>query len=185
MPGRWSSLWDGCRQPPHAAYPQLKRPGPGLAAYLALLRPGVAVPCLLPGTRWALTPPFHPYPLDTRAVCSLWPCSVASRRPGVTWRSALWSSDFPRWTPLADPPRPSAPPLPRQEITGPQGKGARLYLTKRRITRPKLSVAAPSSQNPACSLNAANRNRGHSLGTNVARSGSNPTAESAYTPRSR
>jgi len=34
-----------------------------------------------------------------RAVCSLWPCSVASRRPGVTWRSALWSSDFPRVAP--------------------------------------------------------------------------------------
>src|SRR2546421_5493237 len=62
MPGRWSSLWDGCRQPPHAAYPQLKRPGPGLAAYLALLRLGVTVPRLLPGARWALTPPFHPYP---------------------------------------------------------------------------------------------------------------------------
>src|SRR5204863_1744622 len=94
---RWSSLWDGCRQRPRAAYPQLERPGPGLAAYLALLRPGVAVPRLLPDARWALTPPFHPYPLDTRAVCSLWPCSVASRRPGVTWRSALWSSDFLEW----------------------------------------------------------------------------------------
>src|SRR2546428_192461 len=73
MAGRWSSLWDGCRQPPHAAYPQLRRPGQGLAAYLALLRPGVAVPRLLPGARWALTPPFHPYPLEKRAVCFLWP----------------------------------------------------------------------------------------------------------------
>src|SRR2546429_9284235 len=73
MRGRWSSLWDGCRQPPHAAYPQLRRPGQGLAAYLALLRPGVAVPRLLPGARWALTPPFHPYPLEKRAVCFLWP----------------------------------------------------------------------------------------------------------------
>src|SRR6266480_1063849 len=81
---------------------------------------------LLPDARWALTPPFHPYPLDTRAVCSLWPYSVASRRPGVTWRSALWSSDFPRWTPAADPPRPSAPPLPEQETTGPPGPPARL-----------------------------------------------------------
>src|SRR5438309_4906938 len=62
MAARWSSLWDGCRQPPRAAYPQLKRPGPGLAAYLALLRLGVTVPRLLPGARWALTPPFHPYP---------------------------------------------------------------------------------------------------------------------------
>src|SRR6266540_6970747 len=66
--------------------------------------------------------------------------------------------------------------------TGPRGKA---YLVKRRITRPKLSVAAPSSQNPACSLNAANRNRCHSVGANVARSGSIPRAESANTPRSR
>ena len=72
-----------------------------------------------------------------------------------------------------------------EEITGPQGHGARLYFVKRRITRPKLSVAAPSSQNPACSLNAVNRNRGHSLGANVARSGCKPTAESANTLRSR
>src|SRR5438128_12365299 len=73
MRGRWSSPWGGCRQPPHAAYPQLRRPGPGLAAYLALLRLGVTVPRLLPGARWALTPPFHPYPWITRAVGSLWP----------------------------------------------------------------------------------------------------------------
>ena len=66
--------------------------------------------------------------------------------------------------------------------TGPRGKA---YFVKRRITRPKLSVAAPSSQNPACSLNAVNRNRGHSLGANVARSGCKPTAESAKTLRSR
>src|SRR5216683_860926 len=111
--------------------------------------------------------------------------SVALRRPGVTWRSALWSSDFPRVTPEAGHPRPSAPPLPGEEITGPQGHGARLYFVKRRITRPKLSVAAPSSQNPACSLNAANRNRGHSLCANVARSGCKPRAESANTLRSR
>jgi len=39
-----SSLWDGGRPPPRAAYPRLKRSGPDLAAYLALLRLGVAVP---------------------------------------------------------------------------------------------------------------------------------------------
>src|SRR5690606_15976312 len=37
------------------------RCGSHLAAYLALLRLGVAVPPLLPAARWALTPPFHPY----------------------------------------------------------------------------------------------------------------------------
>src|SRR3954469_25620787 len=38
------------------------RCGSHLAAYLALLRLGVTVPPLLPAARWALTPPFHPYP---------------------------------------------------------------------------------------------------------------------------
>src|SRR6476620_12078215 len=80
-----------------AAYPQLKRPGSSLAAYLALLRLGVTVPRLLPGARWALTPPFHPYPWIQGGLFSV-ALSVAFRRPGVTWRSTLWSSDFPRHT---------------------------------------------------------------------------------------
>lgn len=44
----------------------LKRPW-GLAPrdpYLALLPVGLAVPPLLPEARWALTPPFHPYPRE-------------------------------------------------------------------------------------------------------------------------
>jgi len=93
MAGRWSSLWDGCRQPPRAAYPQLNRPGPGLAAYLALLQLGVTVPRLLPGARWALTPPFHPYPWIKGGLFSV-ALSVASRRPGVTWQSALGARTF-------------------------------------------------------------------------------------------
>src|SRR5919106_6228365 len=48
-----------------------ERCGPHLAAYLALLRLGVTVPPLLPAVRWALTPPFHPYP-D-------WPKPIAGR----------------------------------------------------------------------------------------------------------
>jgi len=47
-------------------------PSPDLTAYLALLQLGVTVPRLLPAPRWALTPPFHPYP-PKRAVCFLWP----------------------------------------------------------------------------------------------------------------
>jgi|GEM_PF-6640735 len=41
---------------------------------LTLLRVGFAVPFLSPGTRWSLTPPFHPYRrLERRpAVCFLW-----------------------------------------------------------------------------------------------------------------
>ena len=63
---------------------------------------GVTVPCLSPDTRWALTPPFHPYlRLPAGGLISV-ALSVAGRsrnqRPGVTWRSALWSPDFPRCT---------------------------------------------------------------------------------------
>jgi hypothetical protein len=68
-----SSIWDNGHPLPRAAYPRLKRPGPSLAAYLALLRLGVTSPRLLPATRWALTPPFHPYPPLRWAVYFLWP----------------------------------------------------------------------------------------------------------------
>jgi len=51
-----------------------------------------------PRTRCALTAPFHPYhaPL-ARPFGGLFSValSVGSRRPGVTWHSALWSPDFP------------------------------------------------------------------------------------------
>jgi len=42
-----------------------------LAAYLALLQPGFAMPPVLPRARWALTPPFHPYH-PKMAVFFLW-----------------------------------------------------------------------------------------------------------------
>ncbi len=74
------------------------RCGSHLAAYLALLRLGVTVPLLLPASRWALTPPFHPYHRGASPGGGLFSVarSVASRRPGVTWQSTHWSSDFPR-----------------------------------------------------------------------------------------
>ena len=52
---------------PQAANPDVwgKSQTPGLPPrhpYLALLPVGLAVPLRLPVARWALTPPFHPYP---------------------------------------------------------------------------------------------------------------------------
>src|SRR3712207_7568548 len=71
------------RRPPRSTlfpYTTLFR---SLAAYLALLRLGVAVPPPLPAARWALTPPFHPYPVASRedhvAVCFLLPCPSPRR----------------------------------------------------------------------------------------------------------
>ncbi len=112
---------------PHvpAAYPRLDvlphrcRDGPSLAAYSALLRLGFTVPCVLPHTRWALTPPFHPYRcLRTGGLFSV-ALSVTPRSrpscPGVTWQPALWSPDFPRRhterTPLPTRPSGRRPPI--------------------------------------------------------------------------
>lgn len=60
---RWRSfLWDARRRAPRAAYPGARASSPRTPLYVALLRMGFAVPQALPSARWALTPPFHPYP---------------------------------------------------------------------------------------------------------------------------
>ena len=86
----------------HAAYPQgpLDEQSP---CCLALLLMRFTVPrfSYLKSGRWALTPPFHPYPHEfERAVYFLWhylsPAGQsASRCPGVTRHHALRSPDFP------------------------------------------------------------------------------------------
>ncbi len=63
--------------------------------YLVLLRAGFGLPRLLPAARCALTAPFHPYLQSTRGGIFSVPLSVGSPRPGITRRTALWSSDFP------------------------------------------------------------------------------------------
>src|SRR5512146_177102 len=67
--------------------------------YLVLLRVGFAVPRDVVLARGALLP--HRFTLTTHpegpfgGLLSV-ALSVGSRRPGVTWHSALWSPDFPR-----------------------------------------------------------------------------------------
>ena len=51
----------------NAINPKLKRGGPPLVPYLILLRTGFTLPPRLPLGRWALTPPFQPYPLTLSA----------------------------------------------------------------------------------------------------------------------
>lgn len=64
--------------------PEPQWDGPPRAPYLVLLPMGFTVPPRLLLGRWALTPPFHPYPAN-RAVCFLWhwpsmvPCDTTSR----------------------------------------------------------------------------------------------------------
>src|SRR3989441_4199830 len=69
-------------------------------------------------------PAVSPLPFGYKGGLFSVALSVASRRPGVTWRSALWSSDFPRVAPVAGHPRPSAPPLPTGgKVPGARGRG--------------------------------------------------------------
>jgi hypothetical protein len=89
-----------------AASPQRSSSTPGcgssqpIAPLFGLAPSGVCrAPRRWPRGRWALTPPFHHHhahlamPFGCLLSVAL---SVASRRPGVTWHSALWSPDFPR-----------------------------------------------------------------------------------------
>ena len=77
-------------------------PGPDagrvMRSLFGLAPGGVCRAGLLPGSRCALTAPFHPCrpargSLGRYLSVAL---SVGSRRPGVTWHRALWSPDFPR-----------------------------------------------------------------------------------------
>ena len=65
--------------------------------YLALLPAGFALPSPLPSTRCALTAPFQPCRHACARLGGIFSValSVGSRPPGVTWRRALWSPDFP------------------------------------------------------------------------------------------
>ena len=75
-----------------------------LAAYLALLQPGFTVPRLLPDTRWALTPPFHPYQPELAGGLFSVALSVTPEDVPRRYLAACpWSPDFPRW------PKPSRP----------------------------------------------------------------------------
>ena len=97
-----------CCQPGHSGPGHAWRGGIGSCrptrakTCLTLLPVGLAMPPLLPGARWALTPPFHPCPTlpktnprQNKAVCFLWrfPSGFPARvLPGTV---ALWSPDFP------------------------------------------------------------------------------------------
>lgn len=82
-------------------------PGPdagrAMRSLFGLAPSGVCHAGPLPDSRCALAAPFHPclilMPFSGRkAIGGLLSValSVGSRRPGVTWHSALWSPDFPR-----------------------------------------------------------------------------------------
>src|SRR6185312_2974927 len=88
-PTRTARAGDG----PTLAQAEARRP------YLVLLQAGLTMPSLSPGTRCALTAPFHPYPPTPRrrrAVCFLWRYPWARARRALPAALSPWSPDFPR-----------------------------------------------------------------------------------------
>ncbi len=69
-----------------------------IPSYVVLLRVGLVVPSALLPKRWALTPPFHPYPSTSAGryiFCDAFRCPARAEHPPVRRYSVLRSSDFP------------------------------------------------------------------------------------------
>lgn len=90
--GRRSFLWPGRLLAGSSGRTRGCRAG-NSPSYLALHRVGFGKRARLPVRRWALTPPFHPYPRSGRYVfCATFRGSL---RAAVSGHRALWSPDFP------------------------------------------------------------------------------------------
>src|ERR1700689_717518 len=74
-----------------ATIPEALRAGRS-ASYLVLLRMGFGMRARSLARRWALTPPFHPYPCGRCIFCATFRGSL---RAAVNGHPALWSPDFP------------------------------------------------------------------------------------------
>lgn len=89
--------------------------------YSVLLPVGFALPPLLPGVRWALTPPFHPYPASASLLSHVSPCGrpMAASEPQAG--RFIFCGTFPRVTPAGRYPAPFL-------------RGARTFLPRRLST---------------------------------------------------
>ncbi len=110
--------------------------------YLVLLQPGFTLPLPLPAARCALTAPFHPYQ-QAGGIFSV-ALSVGLRLPGVTWRLALWSPDFPPSKKSTATIRPSSH---HKDSTQPQKKQA---ATTKIYWRPFIRKLNPSRKASIC-----------------------------------
>ena len=114
----------GLKQPTRTAGPETAPEGcPSCRSYSVLLPVGFAVPRLLPGARWALAPPFHPYPLPSRrgAVCFLWHFPWGRPRRALPGTVFPRSPDFPHAPRARAAVRPAG--VPYKGILVPRGNG--------------------------------------------------------------
>gem|GEM_PF-2357433 len=82
----WPIVADRLQQPTRTSGAVTPAGEPARHPYSVLLQAGFTVPSPLPSTRWALTPPFHPYrPRKAGGLLSV-ALSLGSPRAGVTRR---------------------------------------------------------------------------------------------------
>ena len=90
-------LLDGSRDLPGHLGPASPAACAARCPYSVLLQAGLAMRSVSPRPRWALTPPFHPYPQPKRrAVYFLWRYPWGHPRRALPAAFSPWSPDFPR-----------------------------------------------------------------------------------------
>src|SRR5713101_5091416 len=89
--GRRSFLWADDCSPAQATIPEGYERATH-PSYLVLLQVGFGMRARSLARRWALTPPFHPYPCGRSFFCATFRGSL---RAAVNGHPALWSPDFP------------------------------------------------------------------------------------------
>jgi hypothetical protein len=109
-------IWIRRRRRIRATHPDRGAERPVSGPFSVLLPAGLAAPPPSPGARWALTPPFHPYPSDPKALgrsvlCGAFPrvrpmVSHGPPRPGVTRRRFSVEPGLSSAHPSPDAPRP-------------------------------------------------------------------------------
>jgi len=121
----WTDVAIRLMQPTRMAGPETPEGHPSRHPYSVLLPAGFAMPLPLPVARWALAPPFHPYPASKSAlvrmpyrdvgfavsrftggaVSFLWHFPWGRPRRLLAGAVFPWSPDFPREQPFGSRPR--------------------------------------------------------------------------------
>ena len=134
----WPIVADRLQQPTRTSGAVTPAGEPARHPYSVLLQAGFTVPPPLPSTRWALTPPFHPYrPRKAGGLLSV-ALSLGSPRAGVTRR--LFTVEPGLSSTGRNPPRPS------DRLAGGQMRARRPDVNSARARRSDTVSASPGSR---------------------------------------
>lgn len=144
-----------------------------------LHRAGFTMPPLLPSGRWALTPPFHPYPRGRFVFCGTFrPLALSRESLAFTRRAALRCPDFPlRACARSGHPNPGSS---ARSIAHPRPLGKRQLLLGARCAQANTASPSFTPLRPKPSSTAATTSR--SATWNACNSGGGNPASAALSP---